>query len=130
MKQNLLLKRVAAFWNSTFHTFVKIKLQKTVIIKWVESSPSTIPNAIILLCVETFNAIMEGMGIFWKWGSLIGGVINTLRKLELIFFKGRLWRSYKVWHTCTSRKIQNIEKPLIVKHVNLKHGKKRMFELA
>ena len=88
MKQNLLLKRVAAFWNSTFHTFVKIKLQKTVIIKWVESSPSTIPNAIILLCVETFNAIMEGMGIFWKWGSLIGGVINTLRKLELIFLKG------------------------------------------
>ena len=73
---------------------------------------------------------MAGMGIFWKWGSLIGGVINTLRKLELIFFKGRLRRSYEVWHTCTSRKIQNIEKPLIVKHVNLKHGKKRMFELA
>ena len=73
---------------------------------------------------------MEGMGIFWKWGSWIGGLINALRKLELISFKGRLWPSYKVWHTGTSRKLQYTEKSLIVKHVNLKHDEKRMFKQA
>ena len=62
------------------------------------------------------------LGVREKGGGEGGGGVEKIR--ELISFKGRLWLTYKVWHTGTSHKLQYTEKSLIVKHVNLKHDEK------